>query len=424
MSTFSRNKPPIDELYEPKPAYLGQGFQVLCQLRKGDKAISPKTGNPYPVNLDYWRASDFLNVRVQEAFYALYGEKPSEIDNVVLLGQTVSQAVPLVYEQWGEQSGLSRRCDGYSCYLWRDEKDPRLMRNEPIACKQHDEPPCECVLTARLTLILPDLIRRSREMGVVRLTLRNPKDIKALLDIIVDTGEKPSIPRLLGVPLSTMRWRITRVPVPMTRWEKAGNTTWKPAKVTQMMVGFVPDLPNMVDLGVLPPHILSGMLGIDTPPDLTVALPAEADAPVANQTTLDLLAQGIALEDVEPRQDLIRIANAYGEMVVTQEGKHPHLITFEELATFYRLDLTSPLASLEKAVLESLLEEGMLLIFDKGIATLQVEGQFIDRPIVWLQGGLNQETPIMLDSKHLPDSIVGSWELTPENPDSAFGIHS
>lgn len=216
---------PIKTLNNQSSQFLGRAFPTLLKLSKGEMQ-----GNR-PVDLDYFRARDFLNADVQKAFESLYGEKPVQFSNVGLLGNTLDTIAPNWLEEWGKSSGLVKRCDGETMQVWRDKDG--AMQSEPMPCACALAGKVTCKPTMYLSLILPDLINASGYLGIVRLTLHSTRELSHILTVL------QAQPSVIGLPVDKCRWFISRREEEMTT-----VINDKPAKVKKWMVNLSVDMDN------------------------------------------------------------------------------------------------------------------------------------------------------------------------------------
>lgn len=216
---------PIKTLNNQSSQFLGRAFPTLLKLSKGEMQ-----GNR-PVDLDYFRARDFLNADVQKAFESLYGEKPVQFANVGLLGNTLDTIAPNWLEEWGKSSGLVKRCDGETMQVWRDKDG--AMQSEPMPCSCALAGKVTCKPTMYLSLILPDLIQASGYLGIVRLTLHSTRELSHILTVL------QAQPSVIGLPVDKCRWFISRREEEMTTMIND-----KPAKVKKWMVNLSVDMDN------------------------------------------------------------------------------------------------------------------------------------------------------------------------------------
>lgn len=205
--------------------FLGKAFLTLCTLSKGEMQ-----GNR-PIDLDYFKPREFLNETIREVFHTLYGEKPTQFNNVMLLGNTAENIAPHWMEEWGKSAGLTKRCDGEVMQLWRD-KDGQ-MQSEPMQCACALEGKVTCKPTMYLSLIFPDLIRASGYLGIVRLTLHSPRELSHILTVI------QAQPAVVGLPIDHCRWTLGRKPEDVTV-----IINDKPAKTKKYFVKLSIDMEN------------------------------------------------------------------------------------------------------------------------------------------------------------------------------------
>lgn len=216
---------PIKTLNNQSSQFLGRAFPTLLKLSKGEMQ-----GNR-PVDLDYFRARDFLNKDVESAFYELYGKEPVQFANVGLLGNTLDTIAPNWLEEWGKSSGLVKRCDGETMQVWRDKDG--AMQSEPMPCACALAGKVTCKPTMYLSLILPDLINASGYLGIVRLTLHSTRELSHILTVL------QAQPSVIGLPVDKCRWFISRREEEMTT-----IINDKPAKVKKWMVNLSVDMDN------------------------------------------------------------------------------------------------------------------------------------------------------------------------------------
>lgn len=161
-----------------KQEFIGTNIPTLVTLRKGEKV------NNIPKELDYFRADskDFISPEVENAFRKLYGDKPTEFRNVIVvwnpygIGDLVDQMGATYMEEYGANGRCTRRCNLVEQLSWRD-KEGVVHHDDGLSCQLNDENnPCQCKITKHLTLFFPDLVEASGVFGAIRLTLRTDSE--------------------------------------------------------------------------------------------------------------------------------------------------------------------------------------------------------------------------------------------------------
>lgn len=161
-----------------KHEFIGTNIPTLVTLRKGEKV------NNIPKELDYFRADskDFISPEVEIVFRQLYGDKPTEFRNVIVvwnpygIGDLVDQMGATYMEEYGANGRCTRRCNLVEQLSWRD-KEGIVHHDDGLSCQLNDEKnPCQCKITKHLTLFFPDLVEASGVFGAIRLTLRTDSE--------------------------------------------------------------------------------------------------------------------------------------------------------------------------------------------------------------------------------------------------------
>lgn len=139
-------------------------FPRLGKLRKGDER--PENGKAPGKDTDHFRF-DSPDAATADAFAAAYGPDPALL-HVFLPYPTPEENFATWKEAW-VAGGLSHRCDGVTCTIWRT-KDGRYSR-EPKPC------PGGCKEVGRLELVLPELIKAGW-VGYVTMETHSNHDLR------------------------------------------------------------------------------------------------------------------------------------------------------------------------------------------------------------------------------------------------------
>lgn len=158
---------------------------IIVRLYKGSKKRphTTKDGKEveiYGEDLDYFRPefTDLAPASIAPAWRALYGEQPTELHGLILLGATVNEAFPTWLEEWRGSRTCIHRCDGQTQVLHYGK---RGYDTTPTPCVA---PHCECQKAGRLTFILYDLMRRTGILGAIRIVTHSFHDILNIHDVL------------------------------------------------------------------------------------------------------------------------------------------------------------------------------------------------------------------------------------------------
>jgi hypothetical protein len=174
---------PIYGLTDPASLRYGSGLPLIARLYKG--AEKPETGNRPGADLKHFRVEfepqyEWLN----EAWEALYGDKPTRFGPVFLAQNTLHEAFPTWKEEWSATAML-HRCDGRTQQRHYDTQTGAYV-NTPTACQANGVPACKCKPVGRLNLILPDLIEATGVMGFVSISTHSLHDILTISSYLND----------------------------------------------------------------------------------------------------------------------------------------------------------------------------------------------------------------------------------------------
>lgn len=221
-----------------------EGKRCLGRLKKGELAISAKTGKPYPRDLNYFRVvweDERLGTHdpaldpVREKWLEMYGAEPDRFENVHLLTRDPQRDAWM--ELWKKTKQgvpfLAIRCDREVQVAHYDFEKQELSRT-PIPCAYNPDDPaksCGCTATFRLALYLRDLIRETGVLGYFLLTQGSEKEIT---DTIAAIESATEIAAGIGVPLSEVPFVMDRHGVPM-------NVPGVTGQQMKSLVSFAPD---------------------------------------------------------------------------------------------------------------------------------------------------------------------------------------
>lgn len=149
-------------------------FVTVGRLRKGAK----KNGNKPGADLEWFRFTSEIP-GIEEAFYAAYPAEPTEV-RVVLPAPTTDEVFSAWKEEWGGSLTLKHRCDGVHVVRRWNEKTGEY---EDFAPGEGPECPGGCSITARLRLIIPELVAAGY-VGEITFVTGSKHDITALLGSI------------------------------------------------------------------------------------------------------------------------------------------------------------------------------------------------------------------------------------------------
>lgn len=190
---------PIYGLTDPESLRYGSGLPRIARLYKG--AEKPETGNKPGADLNYFRVEfEPQYTWLEEAWEALYGDKPTQFGRVFLAHNTLHEAFPTWKEEWSATAML-HRCDGRTQTCHYDVASSSYS-HKPVACAVNGVPACKCKPVGRLNLILPDLIEATGVMGFVSISTHSLNDILTissyLNDIVCMAHKLTGIPFVFG----------------------------------------------------------------------------------------------------------------------------------------------------------------------------------------------------------------------------------
>lgn len=158
-----------------------RGLPLLARLFKGE-ARDPNDERKTPKELPYFRLKwEAAYARYAPAFIERYGAEPTDIDGVLLLGDTPGAIFDPFMEKWGS-SGLITRCDGAT--IW-DALNPNtgridrgVMRSCPNPNIEGEDRPCGCKQVGRLSFMLPLFCQEIGVWGTFLLATHGWNDIQ------------------------------------------------------------------------------------------------------------------------------------------------------------------------------------------------------------------------------------------------------
>lgn len=139
-----------------------EGFNVLGTIRKGE----PKAENRAGKNLPYFRFD--LKPEYEHlapALVELYGEQPTELNNVILVGgKTLNQIFPHWLMEFSGNGVLTNKCDGRTNVLSLDKSTGEYDASDKPCLKFGVG--CGCQPSAMLRFNLPELSAATNTIGV------------------------------------------------------------------------------------------------------------------------------------------------------------------------------------------------------------------------------------------------------------------
>lgn len=157
------------EDYNPRRA-----IPFLGHVRKGEP--KPESGNRPGKDLDYFRIDFESNFTwLLDEFTAIYGDKPKELKNVVVMGDKPDMVFDTWYRQYNSKHDLVRQCDGDNQVRYLT--DEFNYSTKPKACIKNAEKPCDCKQTGILYFGLPLLVARTGVNGFFIMTTHGVNDI-------------------------------------------------------------------------------------------------------------------------------------------------------------------------------------------------------------------------------------------------------
>ena len=236
----------------------GGGLPCLAKLFKGGakRERTNNKGEKYLIfgeDLDYFRvefAPEFEGLR--ELWGEMYGNEPDSFENVLLAAPKTDDAFVCWKEEYDGAGTLIHRCDGENQALHFDRTTGRHCHFAK-SCAANDTPPCKCVHTGRLNLMLTDFVDASGVLGYVSITTHSLNDILTLTRYLRDI--EALYGSLWGVPFTFGR-AARQLSAPDT--DSTGKRTGKRRKVNKsLMYLYVrPDFTQRVLL----PALVSTML--------------------------------------------------------------------------------------------------------------------------------------------------------------------
>jgi len=192
----------------------GAAFPEIGRVRKGAK----KTKNAPGSDLDYFRVEfDEQETRTADAFKAVYGDKPDEI-NILLPFNGVDEN----FEAWREayvRGGLIHRCDGEQViYEVNQSTGEKVVVNaQPFkACNRSSN----CKPVGRLKVLVPEL-QRLAYLTVLTGSVHDIMNISQQLEALLQMRGK-----LAGIPLK-LRRRPREISTPSgENGKRARRTKW------------------------------------------------------------------------------------------------------------------------------------------------------------------------------------------------------
>jgi len=152
-------------------------YAKIGTIRKG--AEKPEKG--FAKNLDYFRfALEEGYEGLAPVLVELFGEQPSILRGVELIGTTPADTFDHWLEKFGGNNTLIRRCDGEKIVKRLNEGDDFSYNFEPIACL--GSPACGCKQVGRLKIKLPQLKAATGVIGYFALSTHSWNDIARLHD--------------------------------------------------------------------------------------------------------------------------------------------------------------------------------------------------------------------------------------------------
>lgn len=180
-----------------------KGLPRIAKLHKGSKKIERKRadGSIYETvgkDLDYFRIEfEPEYAYLADDWRAMYGDKPTHFEPVLLNADTMPDALDYWKEEWTATTML-RRCDGNKQHIWYDNISGRY-EHTPRSCVTQ----CGCKAIARVNLILPDFITQTGVLGYVVLQTTSEEDIRTLIKRL--SAVQVTYGTLRGVPFSFYR---------------------------------------------------------------------------------------------------------------------------------------------------------------------------------------------------------------------------
>ncbi len=144
--------------------HVRQQLPRVGKIRLGVKAVSAKSGNDYPKEVDYFALDADLPGR--EAIVRLYGKEPRRL-LVTLLSSDPEDVFPHAYKMYGRGLGLVCRGDGVKAVraVMTKEEGRDTIKRDPAGRPQTAERACPCEFlqlkkcrpVGNLTVVLPEV---------------------------------------------------------------------------------------------------------------------------------------------------------------------------------------------------------------------------------------------------------------------------
>lgn len=156
------------------------GLPRLGKLHKGAKRGADDLNKRRPgKDLDYFRVQfEPQFEHLQPVWDALYGDKPTYFDEVLVAGEQVDDVFSFWMEDWSA-TALLHRCDREAQV---QHYNPQLGRysHARVDCAAEATPACQCRPVGRLNLIFGDLIDQTGALGYIIAETHSINDIITL----------------------------------------------------------------------------------------------------------------------------------------------------------------------------------------------------------------------------------------------------